>query len=747
MHHGHHQTAYLVFSVIVAILGSWTALDLQRQVRSHAGSIRTYWLLGASLAMGMSIFTMHFVAMLGFDAGVAISYDLVPTLGSLALAVLGTAFAFMFVQTGKARAWRVASAGLAMGLAIAGMHYMGMAAMRIPMAVRYDGLIVAGSIAIAVVASCTALATVTRTTSTMHRVLGAIVLGLAICSLHYVAMAGVSFDHVVGAEPLGGGIDQRTLALWVGTGTTVLLFLALVSAMFDRRFESLSLREAASLADTEEHLRGILTQLPIDVVVLGPDRDVIFVNPPAEQLLQSRNPYDLALLEPDGSVLDDQSHPVRSAVDLGTRTDRRVVRTSSLEGVRHMEISAVRTPARRGRSHETLVMMQDVTQRIEAEETLQHTQKLETIGQLTGGVAHDFNNLLTPIIGGLDMLSRDRNNTDRSQRVIEGALQASQRAAVLVQRLLAFARRQALQTRTVDLSDLLLGLTDLIVRTLGPTMEITIEVEPGTYAQVDPGQLELAILNLAVNARDAMSDGGELDITVRHVEVGVGHPSRLPNGAYVQIVVADTGTGMTDETARRAIEPFFSTKGIGKGTGLGLSMAHGLAAQSQGALLIETQPGRGTRIHVLFPLADAPSEAAVANDCTDDEPTFVEPVLLVDDEDLVRQTTADLMTDMGYQVVQASSGAQALRILGERPEISAMITDFLMPGMTGAELAQEVGLRRPGMPIMLVTGYALPDRLPSNLSRLQKPFTRRDLARSMRGMAKVGKTGTEARPA
>jgi PAS domain S-box-containing protein len=360
---------------------------------------------------------------------------------------------------------------------------------------------------------------------------------------------------------------------------------------------------------------------------------------------------------------------------------------------------------------------------------LHEAQKLETIGQLTGGVAHDFNNLLTPIVGSLDLLRRKMDDDERAQRLISGALQAADRAKTLVQRLLAFGRRQVLEARPVDVVTLVQGMADLVNRSIGPQIRLEIEAPRRVHAaQVDPNQLELALLNLAVNARDAMPGGGTLRLAV--TEQQIGQHAALKPGGYVCIDVTDTGIGMDEPTLRRAVEPFYSTKGIGRGTGLGLSMVHGLAAQSGGALLMSSKAGEGTRARIWLPFSSAEvregansGPAAVAT---------LRPIaiLLVDDEPLVRTATAAMLSDLGHSVQEAESGIEALQALrseGCKPDL--VITDYLMPGINGAELASELRQSRPDMPVLLLTGYANLDGVTgSNLPILPKPFREADLA-------------------
>ena len=375
----------------------------------------------------------------------------------------------------------------------------------------------------------------------------------------------------------------------------------------------------------------------------------------------------------------------------------------------------------------------DITERRHAEEALRQSQKLEAIGQLTGGVAHDFNNLLTPIIGALDLLQRrylGRTLDERAGRLVDGAAQSADRAKTLVQRLLGFARRQALDTRGVDIAGLLGGIRELIGSSVGSNIEVRIESPHHLPAALaDLNQLELAILNLCVNARDAMPDGGVIVIGAEARDIS--SDSEIPGlqpGGYVRLWVRDSGQGMDADTLARAVEPFFSTKPIGQGTGLGLSMVHGLVAQLGGAFTMDSAPAEGTTASLFLPIADAVS--FVANDEVTVAHTVERPlsILLVDDEDIVRTGTAEMLRDLGHSVTEALGGAEALDRVKGGLAFDLLVTDYKMPRMNGAELARQMRAIRPDTPILLITGYTGVDEEAPDLMRLTKPFRQADLA-------------------
>jgi PAS domain S-box-containing protein len=379
------------------------------------------------------------------------------------------------------------------------------------------------------------------------------------------------------------------------------------------------------------------------------------------------------------------------------------------------------------RAHQT--MLDEIRQREHAEEVLRQVQKMEMIGQLTGGVAHDFNNLLMAVMGNLELL-RKQVRDDKLARLAEGALQGARRGASLTQRLLAFARQQDLRIESVHLSRLISGMADLLERSVGANIELVLELpEELPLTLADANQIELALLNLVVNARDAMPEGGVISITVDGAHAS-DHVD-LAGGDYLRVSVVDKGCGMNAATLSKAMEPFFTTKEFGKGTGLGLSMVHGLALQLNGALRLESTVGRGTRAELWLPAAPhaavEPAQAAT----TPDESEVVArgvTILLVDDDALISDSTAYLLEDLGHEVIKADSGANALEVLRSGKKVDLLITDYSMPKMTGMQLAHAARELRPDLPIVIATGYAdLPLGAAMGIVRLRKPYQQHQL--------------------
>jgi len=395
--------------------------------------------------------------------------------------------------------------------------------------------------------------------------------------------------------------------------------------------------------------------------------------------------------------------------------------------------------------HDALHFLQSVAnllasamQRAHTEEQLSHSQRLDAIGQLTGGVAHDFNNLLTVVSGNLQILEDELADRPAAREIISSALRAVGRGAELTRKLLAFARRQRLAPRASDPARLLTELGAMLRRTLGETVGLEISCAadvPKVF--VDPGQLDNALVNLALNARDAMPRGGQLVISARHERIGTDDGGELAPGDYVVFTVRDTGQGMAPDVLARAFEPFFTTKEHGKGSGLGLSMVYGFIKQSGGHLAAESQPGRGTRIDLHLPAAKSSADEE-AKPASHSVPRGNETVLVVEDEADVREIAVAFLRSLGYKVIAASDAGSALAALAQHADIDLLFSDVVLgTGMNGVELAHEARHRRPGLPVLLTSGYEHSAQESGNRSAgdfvlLQKPYRREDLSAELR---------------
>jgi signal transduction histidine kinase/CheY-like chemotaxis protein len=396
---------------------------------------------------------------------------------------------------------------------------------------------------------------------------------------------------------------------------------------------------------------------------------------------------------------------------------------------------------------------QEVREREQAEEALRQAQKMEAVGQLTGGIAHDFNNMLTGIAGSLELMQRRmrQGRTDEIGRFVDSARKGVERAAALTARLLAFARRQALQPKPLVINELVLGMVELIRRTVGPAVEVRTELAHGNWTVLcDANQLESALLNLAINARDAMPGGGTLTLATAERCLGradlIGQEGAGP-GDYVEIAVSDTGEGMTPEVAARAFEPFFTTKPIGQGTGLGLSQLYGFVHQSDGLVRLESEPGKGTTIRLYLPRREVPGppkadalQSAERSGGTSESGT----VLVVEDESGVRALVAEALREQGHTVLEATDGPSGLRVLLSGARVDALVTDVGLPGLNGRQLADAARERRPGLPVLFITGYAghaLEGQLAPGMQVIGKPFALDALTTKIRAMLETSSVG------
>jgi PAS domain S-box-containing protein len=738
---GTHDPYLVALSILVASFASYTALDLGGRVGAARGYARRVWLVAAAVTMGGGIWSMHFIAMLAFVMPIPMTYDIGLTALSLVVAMAVTGIGFHVISSRSSTPLRLALSGAFMGLGIVAMHYTGMAAMRGHADLRYDRIYVALSVAIAIGASTAALFLAFRTTALLQKLGAAVVMGLAISGMHYTAMRAAIFSAHGPLHPAEASLDQTNLALAVAAITFVILACALVASLFDRQFAVLAEREALLLRQSEERFRTLYRDTPLPLHSVDRDGRIDQVSDAWLALLGYRR--DEVIGRPLTDFMTEESRTRRVGSDWDT-----LLRGGELKEVEyHMvrksgEVIDVLLSARLvqadGKFVRSLAGLIDITERNRTEQALRQSQKMEAIGQLTGGVAHDFNNLLTVVVGNLEMALRavKQGRYEKLPRLLDTARLGASRGATLTQRLLAFSRRQPLQPQPVDLHRLIREMTDIFKRTVGESIRIELDLKDDLWrAKIDPHQLETALLNLVINSRDAMSGGGTITIAAANVtlrgEQLTSSPDVVP-GQYVLISVRDTGIGMPADVLARAFEPFFTTKEIGQGTGLGLSMVYGFIKQSGGHVEIESRAGKGTTIRCYLPRV---MEKIAVAEAASQEPIVLprgrETVLVVEDDQSVREYSSEILRSVGYSVIEAHDYPSAHEALNRHPEIEVLFTDVGLPGANGKQLADEAQKSNPELRILFTTGYAR-GTLPGDANLLAKPFTPEALAFKMR---------------
>lgn len=442
---------------------------------------------------------------------------------------------------------------------------------------------------------------------------------------------------------------------------------------------------------------------------------------------------------------DEDRERVLRAIEERARTGKLSVeyRWRCADGTyKHFHDQAVLLKDAAGQPLEYAGTLTDVSERRALESQLVHAQKMDAIGKLTGGIAHDFNNLLAAVLGGVGLIERRAELADDHRKIMGMIRRAADQGSELVRRLLAFARQQQLQPAPVDLASLHRGVDDLLSHTLGGLVELDWRLpEERWCALADRSQLELALMNLIINARDAMPNGGTITIAADACEVPADNSLDIPAGNYVWLQVTDEGTGIPAELVDKVLEPFFTTKPVGKGTGLGLSMVYGFARQSGGAFRIMSEAGQGTRAEIWLPQSaeQSPGEPAVPPVSLLNGPALT--VLLVDDHPEVRATTAELLREMGHQVVEAATGAEGLDLLRQDDSnFDLLLSDYAMPHLSGTDVVAQARAFRPDLPALLITGYADADEIqarPADIAILSKPFTPLELATALNSATKV----------
>jgi len=665
-----YSPTLVALSVVVAALASYVALVLASRVIAAAGRLRLAWLVAGAVAMGTGIWAMHFVGMLAFQLDDRpITYDALHLVLSILVAIAASGFALWVVSLG-AGTWRPLALGaMAMGGAIAGMHYLGMAGLHTAATLTWRPGLVLASIAVAVVASGTALGLAAwfksdeSARTQLRRRMAAVVMGCAIAGMHYTAMAAVRFHPLpTGMEaPAEGRVEAAGVVATVG-----LAILVLVAA----------------------------------VLILG-----------------------VALA---GSVAD------------------RYLRRLAAEHRRVRESEAA------------LRRSEDRVRAVEGQ--LLQAQKLEAVGRLAGGIAHDFNNLLTVIQGTTDLAQRSLPLDHALQQDLATIHGATDRAAALTRQLLAFSRRQTLRPVVLEINTVVAGLESLLRRTLGDDVELRIVLAPHAgRVRADPGQLEQVLLNLAVNARDAMPEGGTLTIETVAVSLEGEYASShlgVDPGAYSMLSVSDTGSGMDAVTQAQIFEPFFTTKEPGKGTGLGLSTVYGIVKQSGGSIFVYSEPGHGASFKIYLPRVSEPATGEETPRAAAPPPKPGREVILLAEDALdVRRFTARVLREAGYEVLEADGVEAGLTLarLHSGP-IHLVLTDVMMPGGTGRDLVDRIRHIRPAIAAVFMSGYTDDTVLQRAVIEpgtafLPKPFSPALLLAQIRAVLEVEAVRAKPRPA
>ncbi len=575
------------------------------------------------------------------------------------------------------------------------------------------------------------------------------------------SMIGEETDlYVERSQRAHGRAEQSTLILLAGLLFSTLIIAGLFYVMLrevQRRLEAqevlkslnaeLEDRVLARTAEVENSLRfqsAILENMQ-DALLVNRGGSILFANTACLRLLGARSADEvigkaaLDLFHPDyHAVITERMGRLTTPGSQVPTIEEKIIR---LDGtVLEVEVTAASIEDRPG--HAVVVILRDVTARKATERQLSHAQRLEAVGQLTGGVAHDFNNLLTVILGNAELLEEHLHQDRKLRHLAEMSRTAAERGAELTNRLLAFSRRPTLDPRAIDINKLVSGMDGLLRRTLGEHMEIEIVRGGGLWeALIDPPQLENAILNLCINARDAMPDGGRLTIETANVRLDEAYATQnadVAPGQYVMVAVSDTGSGMDADTMSRAFEPFFTTKEVGKGSGLGLSMVYGFTKQSNGHVKIYSESGQGTTVKLYVPRADGLEKPATPSGIDDHVVGGTERILLVEDDDLVRDHVAAQLEGLGYSVVGARNGPEAMEQLREVDNFDLLFTDIVMPGgMNGRQLADAARKLKPSLPVLFTSGYTENaivhhGRLDPGVHLLNKPYRRQELAAKVR---------------
>jgi two-component system cell cycle sensor histidine kinase/response regulator CckA len=864
---GTYDLRLVALSVLIAICASYAALDLAGRVTAARGRALIFWLVGGAGAMGLGMWSMHYIGMLAFRLPVPVSYDWPTVMASLRVAIATSGVALYVVSGEDLSLPRTLAGSVVLGAGIAGMHYIGMAAMRSSAMCHYNVPLVILSVVLAIAISFVALrlAFLARDEkgATPRKLSSAAVMGLAIPVMHYTGMAAVYFTTDGAAADTSHSTSVTIFGIaGLSVVTLMILALAVLSAVFDRRLSA----QTRELESAEQRYRQLFERSLAGALRTTADGRVLECNLAcarifgfatvqdlaahsfADRYLQPENRetflsilervkslinYEQCLRRKDGSkvwllgsanlvegapgepavieetfvditerrkaeemfrkAFDANPEPITIAtiaegryIDVNESFLRvtgysreEVIGNTSRDlkfweypedrarfigmlkekgSVREMEIT-FRTKSgelRMGMDSAEVIdvageecviaIFRDVTEQKKLERQMRQTQKMEAVGQLTGGIAHDFNNLLGVIIGYSEVLEHRLRPEDPLQKECLQIKKAGQSAASLTRQLLAFSRQQVLEPRILDLNAIVLSVGKMLRRLIGEHIDLRTQLDPELGSvKADQGQIEQVIINLAVNARDAMPQGGKLVIETSNVsldeEYARSHAPQPP-GAYVMLSVSDTGIGMDAETQARIFEPFFTTKELGKGTGLGLSTVYGVVRQSGGHIWVHSEPGQGATFKIYLPRVGQTDGLQQPASTPAGALRGSETILLVEDEEALRTLTRDLLEGSGYAVLEAELPEAAVEIAHEhRGAIHLMLTDMVMPGMSGRDLASNLAAVRPDMKVVFMSGYtgfAHSGPADAETPWLAKPFTREALLRKVRETLAAG---------
>lgn len=731
----------VAISIAIAIIGSFVAYDICLRARGSAGAMRSVWLAGAAVAAGGSIWSMHFIGMLAVRMPMDVTYDFWWTFLSLVLPIIltGTGLRLVVVYPQSVAALLVG--GFIMGSGIIVMHYVGMAAMRMDATVSHDPFLVGLSVGLAVVLSTAALFIAFKPARSLPlAAAGAVVMGVAVSSMHYTAMAASRISMVPDLDDIGQApIPVSLLAFSIFITLSTAMLLVLMASRVDRRNAEALAQQARATNDTTERYQTLLRHSFDLIAPLDAEGRFVDEAISSDRLL-GYEPGELMGQRFTDLVSAGERADAQAWLGAVLLADKPLSREYSLlsrtGGEIPCECSAVRAKAQ-GTAWSLIVNVRDLTEKRQMEAMLGQSQRLEALGRMSSGMAHDFSNLITAVSLNLESVERRLPSSDLLEH-----LRASQAALAhgnsLIRQLLAFARQQKVEPEPIDLNAAVESMDRFIQMSLSADIAVELDLADGLWpCTADRGMLEAALLNLVVNAQDAMPGGGKLTIGTANESIK-GRNSDLPPGDYVVLSLTDTGKGMSRDVASRAAEPFFTTKGAGQGTGLGLSMVFGFARQFAGDMRIVSAEGQGTTVQIRLPRSHAlPVERK--REAGSDAGEHL-TVLLVDDDNAVRHAATIFLREKGFTVIDAANAEEALLVPDLRT-VDLLITDIHMGRINGLELAHRLSGRNPALGVILTSGSGS-TRLETSARwrHLRKPYTVRELFRETMALVEDRRT-------